>query len=702
MAPTKEEIVIIVAGQWITDKVPVQSIRVTNERGSRSGSASFVIEDGGSLDLSNWQSLLITESDVTTVIFAGFITEVKEQSRGIQLDYDIQATGRDSLLGNTIVNGNFTGTDDEILAALLAGAYPDFSGLFDFSSNVTPYALSDLDFQANNLDLSAALEDLADLVDADYFTTLGDGVNLNYMKNPNIDDNGNYYGGTIAPNGFYQPVGWNSANVVWGAAFGEGGDGGMQVTSQFIVVNEAYWRIGKQITSDPFIFSFIRDDLGADSWVSIRFRAFITHPSTTGASVVCDIITYDEGGSFYAQDTVTRTVGTNSWGTAVADWDLSDTAIFPAKGTYEIQCALINFPGLGGSPSAFTVNIDNVIVTIISKATPPLSGDVTYFDGDTTDASWLGTPNDSISQLFGTPPGLNWGDAPSAPFDIDIGVGGEFISDLDYNQFGADGINTVIIIGGTTKEDFDFVYPGNGELTHFDLELPIIPEDGNSQITVYKNTGSDGTPSWTVQTVGDWHSDDFSGSNTVLYDNASHWLLWETAPSDLLKSWRVVGQVEKLIRTVVTDDENIDEIGFQLADVVFDNTITSDSEAMAVGNAELANRSSPKSITFTTYEPGLQAGQQIDITDSTRGISETMIIQKIERHYLGGGYAIFDVECGVYTPNAVDIIVENHNIGLDRPPFSENVLTQLRLLIDDDGAYLLDDEGRRLFDSIEI
>ena len=184
MVPATEDLIIILSGQWIADRIPVETIRIINERGDRSGSASFTIEDAGDLPITVWTSFAIIKAGASEVIFYGYITEANPIKVGIRIDYEIQAISRDSLLNKSFVNGTFSGDDADILAAMLAASFPDFSDLFDFSSNVSAISLSEFNFDINNLSLSDALSELADKVDADYFVSQGDAARINYMQNP--------------------------------------------------------------------------------------------------------------------------------------------------------------------------------------------------------------------------------------------------------------------------------------------------------------------------------------------------------------------------------------------------------------------------------------------------------------------------------------------------------------------------------------
>ena len=152
--PTSEALLIIVNGNVVTDLIQPQSIRIVRERGKRVSTASFTIDNGAALGLAQWQSVVITSPDITTTYFNGFLMSRKASKVATRLDYRCECSSVEILLQKAIINGSFTGTDDEILTAILANAYPDdLSTFFDWSSGITPALLSDItmDFQDMNL-----------------------------------------------------------------------------------------------------------------------------------------------------------------------------------------------------------------------------------------------------------------------------------------------------------------------------------------------------------------------------------------------------------------------------------------------------------------------------------------------------------------------------------------------------------------------
>lgn len=81
--------------------------------------------------------------------------------------------------------------------------------------------------------------------------------------------------------------------------------------------------------------------------------------------------------------------------------------------------------------------------------------------------------------------------------------------------------------------------------------------------------------------------------------------------------------------------------------------ISVQADAEAYGDEWLAKYGPNPTYKFSVREPGLRAGQQIDITDSRRSLSsQSVVIQRVEHRFLGGGYWKTDVTAGRYAPTS--------------------------------------------------
>ena len=707
--PTSEELLIIVNGNVVTNMIPVASVRIVRERGKRVSTCSFVIENGASLGLAQWNSVVIYSDDLATVYFNGFIMSQKAQKNGIQLDYSVECSSVEILLQKAIINGSFTGTDGEIITSILANAYPDLSDFFDWSSGITDALLGDITMNFQDMNLMDALDMLsAKAGGVSYGQGYNNSARTNMIHNPNIDASMAFYGGTLPTGSEWLadfPT-WDDNNVAWGAGFGDG-SGGIRITSQNISgTHRGFLRIGRTGQGDDLPFKI---QAPLQLWLSmqVKFKA------TSAAAVTRDfrMITYDEGGTLYHDgsnsklNTIGITGAAGAWQSVKMagdfTWSLVSTSYdeteIPPNGWCEIVLR-------ASSSASFTFDVDEVIIEYLPSESgqpnfPPLTGDfLAYFDGDSTDSYWLGTANASASAQGANP--LTWGSNPNASFDLDIDSGTEIFDDFEFNFDGFDSLHSVIVTGGYTWEDVDWIYPNNGNSvsTHFDLEVSVHPAESLTQPIIYKNIGSDGTPNWSAQTVAT-RQDGF-GVGNVLYDLEDHWVEFQDAPPDLELSWRITGRIKKRIRVVVTNEELKDASGIELTDTIHIEGNTTPAEAYDLGQAELARLNADATYKFTTYEPGLNPNDEIDITDSLQSISaDTVIIERVTHTYLGGGKSKFAVECGRYSSGFDDIMMETHNLAEHKTPIGQDTTeVTVALLVDQDASILLDQDGNQLLD----
>jgi len=186
---------------------------------------------------------------------------------------------------------------------------------------------------------------------------------------------------------------------------------------------------------------------------------------------------------------------------------------------------------------------------------------------------------------------------------------------------------------------------------------------------------------------------------TVLYDLEEHWVEFQTEPSDLLRAWRIVGRIKQRMRATIQNEDNIAATGLELVDKLYDGNVTTPSQAFDLAQSELARREPSATVTFDTYDPGLLAGDEIDIVDSSQSFDETLIIERVTRTYLGGGKGKFHVECGKYAIGFDDVLHTVNNTNEPKVPLSEDAVpVVLRILTDADGAQLTDANGLILAD----
>jgi hypothetical protein len=691
-APTTEKLSIYIGGRNITNYVDSKAgLRIDEERGRRISSASMLLKDGGDLGIDGWDVVLVMSPDFGANYMWGYITDHKEIKRGVVLDYNLTISRAEVRFHRAIINGTYTGTDATILSSILANAVPDLSDLFDFTSGVTAITTDSLTLDFNNETGLDAIERLADEVGANWGWTMDQNSRINMAYNPALNLTMDYFGSDISANSSWATdfAAWNSGNTVWDAAAGESG-GGIEMTAQYFadeLLYASFFRVGRVDDNGDHTMNFIRDDTGEGNWLQVTCS--MKDPNAAW-SVKFEILTYTEEGAFYASDDNTSTGGGGGgWVRHNTAWDLSNSSLFPETGFFEIQVrvATSNAAYIGGFMDQMSIEVVNGV-----PGTP-----IVYFDGDSADAQWMGDTNASPSLLLGSKHQLDWNkDAGDAPYDIEIGTT-DHVGAVEIDYAGLESVNHMIVVGGFEMVYAQWIFRANNIQTIFDLPELLLPADGDSVIVVEENTGTDGTPIWTNRTVQEAAGNVVGDGNDLLWSQEKYDLLWNTAPPALERAFRVTGRTKQRIRATVTDSVDIDNT-VERADVLYDETITTLNEAHAAGYAALQERKTPKQVVYTTYEPGLKVNQAQQIADSARGFDEELIIQRIERTYIGGGFAKFRVTVGQLQADLTDIASTTRKLAEDKPPIDATTSgVTLDTILDGDQEAILDGNNQPIF-----
>lgn len=166
-APTTYPITIAIDGVDVTSYSTLDGMVLEDHARQVSTFRVTLKNPSAVLTLARLQTVVITETTGSTVIFKGYVSEFKERKRGIELFYDLDCQDQKMRLQKSIVSGEFSGLDSDILSSLLSSTYPDLSDLFDFSSGITSFA-DDLALNLEDANLLDALNQLADMADADW------------------------------------------------------------------------------------------------------------------------------------------------------------------------------------------------------------------------------------------------------------------------------------------------------------------------------------------------------------------------------------------------------------------------------------------------------------------------------------------------------------------------------------------------------
>jgi hypothetical protein len=675
--PTAYPIALYIAGSDRTADVHFDSLRLDDKRTSVS-TLKFVVRNPSGYTPTRFDEVNLYTSDLETTIFSGLITDRARNFRGVETDYEITASDQKVRLQKAVLDPKiYTGTDAEILAEMLEDAYPDLSDIFDFDTNVAG-TLEDMTFEVGDTNLLDALNDLADVTGAEMSVDPGEVKGSNDIVF--TFDTGGPSNYTITPNGV-SPLNL-SVTAGQGVDDGDGPSSAPYGTtnadgifSDDIVLGP--WTFADNIEIDNLTLSFAWNASNTPEVYTQELRFEIT--IRTWLDVATDTTVYNATTAFspaYMPESAFNHQPSNNSTYRTFSIDTGVLFNLPA-GTF----------GNYGPIKDITINVE--VTTAAEDTTSSIAVDNITLVNAYQNVEGSGGPTPEVPP----DPALNWGDtAIDAPFDFDLESGDEFLYDLEFEDADFD-FNALIIAGGKRSEDVDWTYESDGDMDHINLEVPI------RDYTIYVNDGTDGTPSWTAQTAGTLGTDKLTsqgGDKDVLYDPNYHWLWFNTNPPNLSKSVRVEGTIEIPIRILVDGSEDGDPV---FAGVIYDESVTSEDEAIQRAQSELDKRNAPKRAYWKTHEPGLRPGMEIDVTDSSRSISETVIIQRVTAHWLGGsGHAEFNIEAGPSEfPSADVLIAENDRRSRGSSP-PGTVSATVALLTDDSGNPLFDDNGNYLYE----
>lgn len=639
VAPADYDLTIILDGVDITTNCPFNGLSHDNNQRSPSY-FSLKVERPSFVPLQGMSLIVIAKSlPDAPQIFSGFIMTIKiskrDDSIGSNLIYELEAGDNKVRLQKSVIGYNqYTGTDAEIIADMFADAYPlDLADFFDFSG-LNSFA-SDLNFETNDESLLDALNRFADKTGANLWTepnASGDGQIITF--NPEADSIPQYETGLDAPT-------WQMSGSLGGIlpvlAEGIGNPG------QCIQWEGTTAGTGSQ--NDSLAIEFVESP-ATRTLANIRFDYYLDSSHA---------IAFDSGGTFTSSFVPTNDAQWHS-----VDWivDIDPTVTWPTSAGLNVL--RINLP-------------DNTVVTIDVR----IDNFEIITDTDFT--------NSSKRDKF------NWdNDFDFADFDFDIDLSDEFGAGFDLNLGAIDDYNSVTVVGGKQTVAVDEALEADGSSVYMKLPFKV------RSLAVYKNTGSDATPSWTAQTLG-VDGTDTVGSKDVLYNAVENFLYFNDEPPNMRKAVRITGFREQPIRVRV---ENIGDGDPTFATVVTNENITSEEDAVAYANSLLAKKNAPRRMDFTTYEPGLKPGQTISITDSNRGLSETLVIRRIATKWIGSKNAEFAVECGEDENDGLDTMLTGieKKIGGNSP--QANLTTPvINYVYDEDGSQVYDEDGGLVYES---
>lgn len=233
-------------------------------------------------------------------------------------------------------------------------------------------------------------------------------------------------------------------------------------------------------------------------------------------------------------------------------------------------------------------------------------------------------------------------DAKSAAFDLSDDP--DNVNSFPYYNFSRDrelGAYNAIEVRGALKmsDDVTVTFDGDGSRKVWHLwqkegdtaESITQPPEGKDRVVIEKNTGTDGSPVWTAQTVG------IEGSPIAAYDVLFNPITlrvqFATAPPNLTNSWRITGRRE----TPVTALAVAPGVTRVYKKVLTEKNIESVEQAQDVADAFLREVGNKDRISCVTNQDGLEVGTSLLFTNAKHGLNgEVYRVHNIITRLIGG------------------------------------------------------------------
>lgn len=246
--------------------------------------------------------------------------------------------------------------------------------------------------------------------------------------------------------------------------------------------------------------------------------------------------------------------------------------------------------------------------------------------------------------------------------------------DLQVETNGVEVANRVEVVGGSyLSDDTTFYLPGTGQDVRVTLPFRLHAPDGYSALRVWRNDGTESSPSWTALTALAGYIDTLSSTSEVLHYYQDQILEQQNAWPELPNAVKVTGRYSVPLRTRMLDANSQAHYGRTFEHVLTDEDIVDQATAKLAAKAVLAKSSmSNTALTFVCRQPGLQAGQSVTIVSSLHGINDSYLVQSVSARIGVYGLTEYTVTAGTYNPDLIDMIVKIARDAKKRPIWRED------------------------------
>lgn len=289
-------------------------------------------------------------------------------------------------------------------------------------------------------------------------------------------------------------------------------------------------------------------------------------------------------------------------------------------------------------------------------------------------ASWYVSPDRELYFFYSS--------TATAPFDLsdspDLSTTYPFFG-LTKHEGGSDIANVIEVIGGTYLSTDQTIYvAGTGQDNRVIMPFKMHGPSSGGEIQVWRNDGTEATPSWTAMTVKTGNLETLSGPNDVLHYYQDKVLEQQNNWPNLPNAVKIYGRYDVPLRTRVRDYASFDYYKKWFYDYISDATIVDKATSRLVAKGELAERSMGKTtLTLHTVQPGLRAGQKIHVTSAQFGIDGDFVIHRVKASVYAYGRVRYGLSLGVWNDDLIDILLELWNSRRVEPDWRDEVLDEL-------------------------
>jgi len=257
---------------------------------------------------------------------------------------------------------------------------------------------------------------------------------------------------------------------------------------------------------------------------------------------------------------------------------------------------------------------------------------------------------------------------------------------LVIHEGGGEICNRMEVKGGTYLSGDEYMYiAGTGKSPKAIMPFRMRAATTESEVLVWRNDGTEGTPNWIAMDVLAGNLDTLSDANDVLYFFQEKVLEQQSNWPNLPNAIKVYGRYEIPLRSRVRDYESYYFYGRWFDDYIVDKNIKDKTTARLAGLAELAKRSFGKeTITLYTRVHNLIPGRKINLVSTLFGIDDEFIIQRVYGNMRKRGYVVYTISLGLWNDDLINLIIELYSRRKHTADWIDNEVLDEVLDIQDD------------------